>query len=283
MPDFFAVDVLREESGIVPLFQVQQLNRIMENSTNSDTSCAIIQIIEDIKNKKKKPDKDSITREAIQQGLSQDTLVSLLLNVMVTEGSLQIKKGSYCINKGKGSNTNTQHLSEMPSLGNIDHQPWTEEYLEFKKFIHDELISLKASMAEKFSIKESIPVNHSNNYEVAYIRSMEERIISLERQLHQKQDIIDKLLTSPNVERKALFVEEAHKPKRVHLQHQIEKDTSVQNNTIAHKNKGTNSTERKNSKENGKQKDQKSKFPQNPSKNASTETKESVKNDSEQS
>ena len=27
MPDFFAVDVLGEESGIVPLCQVQQLNR----------------------------------------------------------------------------------------------------------------------------------------------------------------------------------------------------------------------------------------------------------------
>ena len=123
------------------------------NTTISDTSCTIIRIIEDIKNKKKKPEKDSITREAIQQGLSQDTLVSLLLNAMVSEGSLQIKKGSYCINKGKESNTNIQHLSEMPTLGNIDHQPWTEEYLVFKKFALDELISLKVSMAEKFSIE----------------------------------------------------------------------------------------------------------------------------------
>ena len=59
---------------------------IVENTTNSDSSCTIIRIIEDIKNKKKKPDKDSIKREAIQQGLSQDTLVSLLLNAMVSEG-----------------------------------------------------------------------------------------------------------------------------------------------------------------------------------------------------
>ena len=93
---------------------------------------------------------------------------------------------------------------------------------------------------------------------------MEERIISLERQLQQKQEIIDKLLTSPNVEKKALFVEEAYNPKRVKLQHQIEKDISEQNIAIAHKHKGTNSTERKNSKENGKQKDEKSTIPQNP-------------------
>ena len=228
----------------------------MQNTTNSDTSCTIIRIIEDIENKKKKPDKDSITREAIQQGLSQDTLVSLLLSAMVSEGSLQITKGSYCINKGKESNTHIQHLSEMPTLGNIDHQPWTEEYLELKKFVHDELISLKASMAEKFSIEGNQHVNHSNNYEVAYIHSMEERIISLERQLQQTQDIIDKLLTSPNVERKALSVEEAYNPKRDKLQPQTEKDISEQNIAAAHKHKGTNSTERKNSKENGKQRDQ---------------------------
>ena len=105
---------------------------------------------------------------------------------------------------------------------------------------------------------------------------MEERIISLERQLQQKQDIINKLLTSPNVERKAPCVEEVHNPKRAKLQHQIEKDISEQNIAIAQKHKGTNSTERKNSKENGKKKDQKSAIQQNPSKNASVEIKESV-------
>ena len=52
---------------------------------------------------------------------------------------------------------------------------------------------------------------------------------------------------------------------------------------MLHKRKGTNSKERRNSKENGKQRDQKSTIPQNPSKNASMQTKESVKIDTEQS
>ena len=124
----------------------------------------------------------------------------------------------------KEANTNILHLSKMPTLRNIDHHPWTEEFLEFKKFIHDELISLKTFMEEKFSIEENKPANHPNSYTVAYIRSMEERIISLERQLQQKQDIIDKLFTAPIVETKAPFVKEVHNPKRVKLQHQIEKN-----------------------------------------------------------
>ena len=108
-----------------------------------------MQIIKDIKNKKKKPDNDSITCEIIKHGLSQNALVSLLLNTMESKGSLQIKKGYYCINNAKESNTNIQNISEMPASGNIDHQSWKEDYLEFKKIIHNELISLKVSIAEK--------------------------------------------------------------------------------------------------------------------------------------
>ena len=149
--------------------------------------------------------------------------------------------------------------------------------------MHDELISLKTFMEEKFSIEENKPANHPNSYTVAYIRSMEERIISLERQLQQKQDIIANLLTAPIVETKAPFVKEVHNPKRVKLQHQTEKNISEQNIATAYMHKGTDSTERQNSKENGKQTTQKSKIPQNPSRNASIETKENVKNDTEQS
>ena len=114
--------------------------------------------------RKKKPDKDFITREVVKQDLGQDTLVSLLLNAMVSEGSLQIKKSSYCINKGKEPNTDKQYLPEMPTVVNTEHQPWTEDYLEFKKFIHDELISLKTFMSEKPSPEENKHVNHPINY-----------------------------------------------------------------------------------------------------------------------
>ena len=77
---------------------------------------------------------------------------------------------------------------------------------------------------------------------------MEERVSSLERQLQQEQDIINKLLTSVNFSRNAPFVEEAHNPKRVKLQNQIEKHMLEQTNAIADKRKGAGSTEGRNSK-----------------------------------
>ena len=195
----------------------------MENANISDCSCVIQWIIEEIKSKKKKPDKDFIIREVAQQGLSQDTLVSLLLDTMVSAGSLCIKKGSYSSDKAKGSINDQQYSPEMPSVANTEHHPWTEDQQDFKKFIHDQIISLTASISKKPTPEGNSPLNHPINYEKAFIRSMEERILSLERQLEQKQAIINKLLATPKMEWKASLVEEASNPKRVQSQHEIGK------------------------------------------------------------
>ena len=93
----------------------------MENANVSDSSCVIKRIIEEIKTKKKKPDKDFITREGAQQGPSQDTLVSLLFDTMVSAGSLYIKKGSCCNNKAKDSINDKQYSPEMPTVANTEH------------------------------------------------------------------------------------------------------------------------------------------------------------------
>ena len=151
---------------------------------------------------------------------------------MVSEGSLQIKKGSCFINKANESNSNIQHLSKMPTVGNIDHLPWTEDHLEFKKFIHDELTSMKASMVEQSSLEENkSPKPPEQLWNCFYSQHWGKNYLFGEG-TSKKQDIINILLTSPNVERRASFVEEAHNPK-VKLQHRIEKDISEQN--IVHK------------------------------------------------
>ena len=198
---------------------------IMENASDSDSPWIIQQIIDDIKTKLKKPDKDFITREVALQGLSHDTLVSLLLDSMVSAGLLHIKKGSYSIGKAKGSSNDKQYLPDSSSVENIEPYPWTEDYLEFKKFIHDELISLKASISKKSIPESNKPPNHPIDYARSFIRSMEDSIISLERQLEQKQAIINKLLETPKEDRKAFHVEEASNPKRANPQQQIENNT----------------------------------------------------------
>eukprot|EP00112_Aurelia_sp_Birch-Aquarium-sp1_P016993 Seg390.2 transcript_id=Seg390.2/GoldUCD/mRNA.D3Y31 product="hypothetical protein" protein_id=Seg390.2/GoldUCD/D3Y31 len=64
---------------------------------------------------------------------------------------------------------------------------------EFKRFIHSEILALKAQTASRSN-------DHPHDIDVyakALIRSLEDRIRSLERQLEQKQAIIEKLLDGP--------------------------------------------------------------------------------------
>ena len=69
------------------------------------------------------------------------------------------------------------------------------DYVEFKKFIHEEVLSLKALLS-----KQTISESGKNakkppiDYEAVFIRSLQDRILSLERQLDEKQKIIEKLL-----------------------------------------------------------------------------------------
>ena len=144
---------------------------------------------------------------------------------MVSAELLQIKKGSYSIGKDKGSSNDKQYLPDTPSVENTEPYPWTEDYLDFKKFIHDELKSLKASISKRPIPESSGPPNRPIDYERSFIRSMEDRILSLERQLEQKQAIINKLLATPKEDRKAFHVEEARNPKRANPKQQIEKNT----------------------------------------------------------
>ena len=57
-----------------------------------------------------------------------------------------------------------------------------------------------ASISKKPTPEGNMPLNHPINYEKASIRSMEDRILSWERQQEQKKAIINKLLETPKME-----------------------------------------------------------------------------------
>ena len=63
-----------------------------------------------------------------------------------------------------------------------------DDFVELKKFIHSEILSLKAKVAHKIHspVKEPEP-EQEPDYMKALIRSLQGRVISLERKLQQKQ------------------------------------------------------------------------------------------------
>eukprot|EP00112_Aurelia_sp_Birch-Aquarium-sp1_P026290 Seg924.9 transcript_id=Seg924.9/GoldUCD/mRNA.D3Y31 product="hypothetical protein" protein_id=Seg924.9/GoldUCD/D3Y31 len=69
------------------------------------------------------------------------------------------------------------------------------DFVEFKEFIHEGVLSLKALMSKQaISESEKNAKKPPIDYEAVFIRSLQDRILSLERQLDEKQKIIEKLL-----------------------------------------------------------------------------------------
>ena len=92
---------------------------------------------------------------------------------------------------------------ESPSkFGDIDvkDQPFKGEtnfdsdYVDFKKYMHVEVLSLKALLANRTIAESEKNLQSSVDYEKDFILCLQDRIVSLERQLEQKQNIIEKLL-----------------------------------------------------------------------------------------
>ena len=94
---------------------------------------------------------------------------------------------------GQASMTQPEHLHEANSSTTLD--AIQRDFEDFKRFSHAEILSLKAQIAPKS--KESPKQTSEDRIEVvqeALIRSLHERIFSLERELSEKQEIIRKLL-----------------------------------------------------------------------------------------
>ena len=66
----------------------------------------------------------------------------------------------------------------------------TTDFEDFKKFIQGEVLDLKSQLETRLPLAP----RHVIDYERAFIKSLEHRIVSLEKQLDDKQSIINKLL-----------------------------------------------------------------------------------------
>ena len=76
---------------------------------------------------------------------------------------------------------------------------FVDDFTSFKMFIHSEILLIKANQ-EKAQLAGLPPPLETPNYEKAFIKSLEARILSLERQLDQKQATIDKLLINSQLQ-----------------------------------------------------------------------------------
>ena len=108
-----------------------------------------------------------------------------------------------------------------------------DDFVEFKKFIHSEILSLKAQVTHKIQspVKEPEP-KQETDYVKDLIRSLQDRIVSLERQLQQKQWIIQKLLNGPK--------ENVNKQEQQSQTHNCAPKGAERGCSIANGNKGDN-------------------------------------------
>ena len=93
--------------------------------------------------------------------------------------------------------------TNVPQSNTTDHgADFCSDFQDFKKHVLDKISAFQADM-QSLKENEKLMRNQENkpiDYERCFIRSLEDRILSLERQLAQKQAIIDKLLTTPKEE-----------------------------------------------------------------------------------
>ena len=213
---------------------------IISNMDNASSEKELVlNAINEIRKKsKKRPDKDRLVSHLSSKfDIPADDALKMI-DGLNSEGSIRLEtyadgSTSYFISSTTpsssledSSQTATSLIQENSQINLSDLSPpgddtphqqdhFYEDLLDFKKYMHGELLGLKALISNK-SISEpnkSSPAK-SLDYERLLIKSMEDRITSLERQLAYKQAIIDKLLESPRPENKALHIESQLCPSR---------------------------------------------------------------------
>ena len=102
-------------------------------------------------------------------------------------------------------------LTNVPQSNTTDHgADFRSDFQDFKKHVLHKISAFQADM-QSLKENEKLMRNQENkpiDYERCFIRSLEDRILSLERQLVQTQAIIDKLLTNPKEERRPFSANE---------------------------------------------------------------------------
>eukprot|EP00112_Aurelia_sp_Birch-Aquarium-sp1_P012342 Seg2597.1 transcript_id=Seg2597.1/GoldUCD/mRNA.D3Y31 product="hypothetical protein" protein_id=Seg2597.1/GoldUCD/D3Y31 len=163
----------------------------------------IVSSINQIRQSKKRPDTDVILKRMQKQAAK--VLTSMIENGLI-ENRPSDGEESLWVTESDETDSSSSHsitdeivsgdagVSTQPNgiIDNGNEAKWAD-FESFKKFIHGEVLNLKATVASRNT--GSTPEKSSSpDYERAFIRSLEHRIISLEKQLDSKQKTIDKLL-----------------------------------------------------------------------------------------
>ena len=160
----------------------------------------IVSSINQIRQSKKRPDTEVILKRMQKEAL--EVLTSMIENGLIENRPSNGEESLWVAESGEIDSSSSQSKTDeiMPGDSGTHTQPndiidngekakW-DDFESFKKFIHGEVLDLKAKVASRNTPEKS----SSPDYERAFIRSLEHRIVSLEKQLDSKQKTIDKLL-----------------------------------------------------------------------------------------
>ena len=135
----------------------------------------------------------AILEKAIVEGSMMTAIKNNILSYRINN-----KNKMECDNESKDTQTDFIELQSDADFTN-DLERLQNEFEEYKRFLHGEILDLKAKIAIRPNSPTQPPRQNPTCDKVkeALLTSLQERIISLERQLHDKQRIIEKLLDGP--------------------------------------------------------------------------------------
>jgi len=101
--------------------------------------------------------------------------------------------------------TQTDPSTQNDFITKQDFERFLTDFEDFKTYMHCEMLSIKADVASRQ--KPQNPPKPPDGDREALVRTLNERILSLERQLHEKQYVIQKLFEGPQQNHSTSFHE----------------------------------------------------------------------------
>ena len=189
-----------------------------------------------------------------KHGLSQESTNAALdeaikqkkMYTSVVHGKQSYRKydDKICIEDDKEScYTQTDPTTQNDCISKQDFERFLTDFEDFKKYIHCEMLSIKADEASRQKPKNP-PISPDGDCE-ALVRTLNERIMSLERQLHEKQYVIQKLFEGPKQNQKTSFHEIPREHNNNTSQTSPNEEQKRKPTTIKDTNKGDASTNSK--------------------------------------
>ena len=138
---------------------------------------------------------NATTSAALEEASKQKKIFSSIVN-----GKLSYRKcdKKLCIEDDSESRfTQTDPLPTDDSISLKDLDRIHTDLEDFKRYTHGEILSMKAEVANRQKSPNPHSMTRMDKDREALVRSLQERILSLEKQLQDKQYIIERLLDGP--------------------------------------------------------------------------------------